>query len=189
MDTPDPFGDVGSQHAVLHKGGEIKYLALFRIPAGDSAGSYRQKPGVLQQRLVLRPAEVLPGKLLCSQQIHVYLRGGHRADHIHKLADQGPANPFRMLFHGVVGHAGRKVRIVQDPDGHAVLFGLVDDDIDIVPPAFAGIIRMGSRLQADGTDAGLPDFSQLGAQGLFAFPSHPQERENVIVVHAVHLVI
>ena len=187
VDAPDALGNVGSEVTVLNTVCEVERFALLVVAVRHAAGGHGNKPCLFQQGRVVGLAEVHPGKLPGGQQVHVHLCGRHRADHIHKLADEEAAHFLGVILHGIVCHAGGEVRIVQDPDGHVPLLRLVDDDVNVMPPGVTGVIRMRPGFQTDGTDARFVDFCQLRAQNFFAFSSHPEKRENVVVVHGVLL--
>ena len=73
--------------------------------------------------------------------------------------------------------------VVQDPDAHAALLGFIEDDIHIVPPARAAEVLVRSGLHADSTDTAIVNGLHFPAHDLFGFSAHPEERENMIIVH------
>ena len=53
------------------------------------------------------------------------------------------------LFDTACGKAGREVGVVQNPDLHIQFLRFFQDDIQVVPPAVPGKIRVGARFETD----------------------------------------
>ena len=73
---------------------------------------------------------------------------------------------------------GWKMLVIQDPDSHVPLLCLFQDDVHVMPPAWAAEIVMRPGLHADGPDAASGDLLDLTSQEALIFTAHPEEREN-----------
>ena len=93
-----------------------------------------------------------------------------------------PAEAVRFSLQGAVGEARREVAVVQDPDLHVPLLGLVQDHVHILPPFGTAEIRMRPAFHADRPAVYPVNGGHHFPQGGFRFPVLPEEGQNMVVL-------
>ena len=176
---PVPFRDVHPQPAVFHRTGHVGEIAVNRfpihlvIPAEDD--------GDQLFRLVL--AHPAHHKSVAEAGRHLAPPAGQRAVYLHRPLEERPAlEMVGGVFDGAVGKAGREMGVVQNPDLHPPLPGLVHHDIDVLPPLRPDIVGVGPGFQADRLDAAAVDLLHILPQGRFIGPVLPEKGQDVVAI-------
>ena len=88
------------------------------------------------------------------------------------------------LVHRPGGVAGGEVGVVEDPDLHPLFPRLIQQDVQVVPPAGPGEIRVGPRLQADRPASGAVDDADVFPERRLVLAVLPHEGEDVVFAPA-----
>ena len=177
------------QHAVLQFVREVDRFNLLIQPDGGDT----QKRIVME--FVLRRVVFVE---LIGEQVHLVFQNGRvrllhsvQADlaalHRKALVQQPlPPQLIRRLFGFTGGKAGGEMLVVQDPDAHTPLFGLVEQDRHIPPPGLLAEALVGPRLHAEGADVGVVDGLHHLAINVLGLAVYPQKGKDTAVKHVVH---
>ena len=90
------------------------------------------------------------------------------------------------LFRSPGGIARGEMLVVQNPDPHAPLFGLVQQNGHIPPPGLPAKALVGPGLHAERPDVGVIDGPHHLAVYFFALAVYPQEGQNAGIVMVRH---
>ena len=162
----------------------------------DAYGFARFAYGGYGQHLVV----VKMRRVLEEQRHHILLHhvgiGIARRDHplqgdVHLLcraiqsdgrrADALAVELHRRAFDRAVGIARGEVAVIQDPDLHTALAGLVQDHIHIRPPFFSAEIRMRAAFHTNGAAVSAVDCFHVFPQRFFILAMLPEKRQDMIL--------
>ncbi len=98
-----------------------------------------------------------------------------------------PPQRDRRFFRRTGGIACGEVLVVQDPDAHPALFGLVQQNGHIPPPGLLAKALVGPRLHAEGPDVGVIDGLYHLAVNCLALAVDPQKGQNAARKLVIHM--
>ena len=107
-------------------------------------------------------------------------RIGKRPRNVHMALDELPAAHFGVRGDASPGMPRRKMVVVEDPDLHSALFGLLEDAVHVAPPGFPGKILVRTRLDAERARAALIDPLHFLGNGVIVIAVLPVERQHIV---------
>ena len=96
------------------------------------------------------------------------------------MSDALPAVIVGISVHGSVRESGGEVAVVENPDLHVQLPGLVQNDVEIMPPAGSRKIRMRPGLEADRPDPGFMDHMHIVPECLLRLSVLPEKGKKIV---------
>ena len=109
---------------------------------------------------------------------------GDRAGHVDMpfRNTPGPQVGILLLVESIVGIAGRKMFVIQNPDMHIVVPAPAHNQMHIGPPFIIAKVLMGPGFQANGTDSAVMDPLQFPGNQAVILPMEPQEGSHVVIL-------
>ena len=186
VDLPVPVRHRPVELAVLHPVGQFNKLC-HRVFRPGLPGDQVEEAVVVENLFIFPPVEKAEGGHFkrMDQFIDVDLHLPLGA------ADVGSGEAEVLLPEGDVrlvhrpgGVSGGEVGVVEDPDLHPLFPRLIQQDVQVVPPAGPGEIRVGPCLEADRPASGVVDDADVFPERRLVLAVLPHEGEDVVFAPA-----